>query len=91
MSVRQRQEIQAMLRRQEAGVIDFRLVENHSRLVLKLVGKDLDTQVRAKVSMMPEDLEKQLRPQEIVDLLAYLSLDRPPDDPKAKRIPGTPR
>jgi hypothetical protein len=41
--------------------------------------------------MMPEDLEKQLRPQEIVDLLAYLSLDRPPEDTKARKIPGTPR
>jgi hypothetical protein len=41
--------------------------------------------------MMPEDLEKQLQPQEIVDLISYLSLDRPPDDPKARKIPGTPR
>jgi hypothetical protein len=40
---------------------------------------------------MPEDVEKQLRPQEIADLFAYLCLDRPPEDAKAKKIPGTPR
>ena len=38
---------------------------------------DVDEQFTSKVSLMPEDLEKQLRPQEIVDLLAYLSLDPP--------------
>jgi putative heme-binding domain-containing protein len=73
--------------------------DNEQRVVLKVQGgerktiarKDVDEQFASKLSMMPEDLEKQLRPQEIVDLLAYLSLDRPPEDPKAKRIPGTPR
>ena len=52
---------------------------------------DVDEQITSKLSMMPEDLEKQLRPQEIIDLLAYLSLDRPPEDAKARKIPGTPR
>jgi putative heme-binding domain-containing protein len=73
--------------------------DNEQRVVLKVQGgerktiarKDVDEQFASKLSMMPEDLEKQLRPQEIVDLLAYLSLDRPPDDPKARKIPGTPR
>jgi putative membrane-bound dehydrogenase-like protein len=73
--------------------------DNPQRVVLKVQGgelktiarKDVDEQFTSKVSMMPEDLEKQLRPQEIADLLSYLSLDRPPSDPKAKRIPGTPR
>jgi putative heme-binding domain-containing protein len=72
--------------------------DNAQRVVLKVQGgelktiarKDVEEQFASKLSMMPEDLEKQLRPQEIVDLLSYLSLDRPPDDPKAKRIPGTP-
>ena len=41
--------------------------------------------------MMPEDLEKQLKPQEIADLFAYLTLDRPPADPTAKKIPGAPK
>jgi hypothetical protein len=40
---------------------------------------------------MPEGLEKQMLPQEIADLFAFLTLDRPPSDPKAKPIPGTPR
>ena len=39
---------------------------------------------------MPEDLEKQLKPQEIIDLFAFLALDRPPTDPQARPIPGTP-
>jgi putative membrane-bound dehydrogenase-like protein len=72
--------------------------DNKERVVLKIQGGELKTISRAdveeqftsKLSMMPEDLEKQLRPQEIVDLLEFLSLDRPPDDPKAKRIPGAP-
>lgn len=73
--------------------------DNAQRVVMKVQGGELKTiarvdvedQILSKLSMMPEDLEKQLRPQEIVDLLAYLSLDRPPEDAKAKRIPGTPR
>jgi putative membrane-bound dehydrogenase-like protein len=73
--------------------------DNKERVVLKVQGgelktiarKDVDEQFTSKLSMMPEDLEKQLRPQEIVDLLSYLSLDRPPSDPKARKIPGTPR
>jgi len=45
----------------------------------------------SKASYMPEDLEKQIPPQEIVDLFAYITLDKPPSDPTARRIPGTPR
>lgn len=84
----------------QGQVINGLIVEdNAQRVVLKVQGGELKTIARAdvdeqhtsKVSLMPEDLEKQLRPQEIVDLLAYLSLDRPPEDAKAKRIPGTPR
>ena len=40
--------------------------------------------------MMPEDLEKQLKPQELADLFAYLALDRPPSDPAAKILSGAP-
>jgi hypothetical protein len=35
-------------------------------------------------------MEKQLKPQEIADLFAFIVLDRHPSDPKARRIPGTP-
>ncbi|MFO0928363.1 MAG: hypothetical protein U0736_15205 [Gemmataceae bacterium] len=48
--------------------------------------------VTSKLSLMPEDVEKRLQPQEIADLFALLVLDRHPSDPeKARRIPGTPR
>jgi hypothetical protein len=40
------------------------------------------------LSLMPEDLEKQLQPQELADLFAFLSMDRPPGDPQARSIPG---
>ena len=39
---------------------------------------------------MPENLEQQLKPEELADLFAFLTLDKPPQDPGAKRIPGTP-
>ena len=75
------------------------LVEDSpKRVVLKLQGGKLETIPRddvdmltvSKVSLMPEDVEKQLKPQEIADLFAYLTLDKPPDDPMARKIPGTP-
>jgi putative heme-binding domain-containing protein len=73
--------------------------DNAQRVVLKTQGGKLETIPRgevesmsvSQVSLMPEGLEKQLRPQEIADLFAFLTLDRPPGDPQAKRIPGTPR
>jgi hypothetical protein len=42
----------------------------------------------SKLSMMPEDLEKQLKPAELADLFAFLVLDKPPTDPTAKKLPG---
>ena len=74
-------------------------VENSpQRIVLKLQGGKLETIPRANVeevkvsplSLMPEDLEKQLKPRELIDLFAFLTLDRPAGDPAAKLIPGTP-
>ena len=41
------------------------------------------------LSLMPEDLEKQLKPQELADLFGLLTLDRPPEDPAARRLPGS--
>lgn len=69
------------------------------RIVLKVQGGerkviargDVEQVTVSPVSLMPEDVERQLRPQEIADLFAYLCLDRPPSDPKARTIPGTPR
>jgi putative heme-binding domain-containing protein len=74
-------------------------VENTpQRVVLKLQGGKVETIPRGEVeemkvsplSLMPEDLEKQLKPQEIIDLFAFLALDKPPTDPTAHPIPGTP-
>jgi putative membrane-bound dehydrogenase-like protein len=73
--------------------------DSSQRVVLKVQGGELKTIPRSaideinvsKVSLMPEDLERQLQAQEIADLFAYLCLDRPPSDPKARKIPGTPR
>ena len=75
------------------------LVEDSpKRVVLKLQGGKLETIPRddidmltiSKVSLMPEDVEKQFKPKEIADLFAFLTLDKPPSDPTARRIPGTP-
>ncbi len=76
------------------------LVEDTSqRVVLKVQGGKLETIARgdvddvsvSKVSLMPEGIEKQLKPQEIADLFAFLVLDKPPSDPTARKIPGAPK
>jgi putative membrane-bound dehydrogenase-like protein len=84
----------------DAGqVINGLVVENSpQRVVLKVQGGEIKTIPRdsieqittGKVSMMPEGLERQMQPQEIADLFAYITLDRPPTDPAARRIPGAP-
>lgn len=75
------------------------LVEDSpDRVVLKVQGGTLETIPRTDLdelkttqqSLMPEGMEKQLTPQEWADLFAFLCLDRPPGDPKAKKIPGSP-
>ena len=53
--------------------------------------KDIEKMQVSKLSMMPEGIEKQLKPQEIADLMAFLCLDKHPDDKNARRIPGTPK
>ncbi|MEX0713557.1 MAG: PVC-type heme-binding CxxCH protein [Pirellulales bacterium] len=70
--------------------------DSDQRVVLKVQGGKLETIARddidemdeSKLSLMPEDLEKQLQPAEIADLFAYLTLDKPPEDPTARRLPG---
>lgn len=72
--------------------------DNAQRVVLKVQGGKLETIARADIealkvselSLMPEQLEKQLKPEEIADLFSILTLDKPASDPAAKRIPGTP-
>jgi putative heme-binding domain-containing protein len=76
----------------------LRVEDTPQRIVLKLQGGKVEAIPRdaidemkiSPLSMMPEDLEKQLKPQEVIDLFAFLALDKPPTDPSARRIPGTP-
>ncbi|HVJ68035.1 MAG TPA: PVC-type heme-binding CxxCH protein [Caulifigura sp.] len=73
--------------------------ETEQQIVLKVQGGKLETIPRSEVeadklselSMMPEALEKQLTPQELADLFAFLALDKPPTDPGAKQLSGSPK
>jgi len=72
--------------------------ESEQRVVLKVQGgkietitrEDIDEYKTSEVSLMPEELEKQLTKQEIADLMSYLALDKPPTDSSAKYLPGAP-
>ncbi len=71
--------------------------DTDQRIVLKQQGGKLETIARADVeatklsqlSLMPEELEKQLKPRELADLFAFITLDKPPTDPTARRLPDT--
>ena len=71
--------------------------DGDARVVLKTPGGKLETIARgdvaelisSRLSLMPEDLEKQLTPRELADLFALLTLDKPPSDPSAKKLPGS--
>lgn len=66
------------------------------RVVLKVQGgkleviprDDIDELNVSEISLMPEQLEKQLTQQEIIDLFAFITLDKHPGDPSARRLPG---
>lgn len=72
--------------------------DSKERISLKVQGGKLEIIPRSEVedvqkgknSLMPEGLEKQIQPAEIRDLFGYLLLDKPPEDSKAKKIPGSP-
>ncbi len=69
--------------------------DSPQRVVLKTQGGKQETIARGDVdevrvsqlSLMPEELEKQLKPEELCDLFAFLILDKPPSDPTAKQLP----
>ena len=71
--------------------------DGKERVVLRIQGGKLETIAREQIdeiktsalSLMPEEIEKQFTPQEIVDLFAFLCLDKPPSDPTAKSLPGS--
>jgi putative heme-binding domain-containing protein len=73
--------------------------ESDRRIVLALPGGEKEVIPRidvkytrtSKLSMMPEGIETILGRKELSDLFAFLSLDRPPGDPQARSIPGTPQ
>ena len=82
----------------EGRVITGLLVEDSpQRIVLKVQGGKQEIIPRnqveeftvSKLSLMPEDLEKQYQSAEWVDLFAFLTLDKPPSDPTARRLPGS--
>jgi len=84
---------------EDGRVLTGLLVEDSdARVVLKTQGGKLEIVPRedveqlqvSRLSLMPEELEKQLKSQELADLFALLTLDKPPQDPTAKRLPGTP-
>jgi putative heme-binding domain-containing protein len=72
--------------------------DNDQRVVLKVQGGKLETIARgdidemetSRLSLMPENLEQQLKPEELADLFAFLALDRPPADPAGRRLPDAP-
>ena len=72
--------------------------DNAQRIVMRLPGEGEEAvpknQVKytrtSKLSMMPEGIESLLQKKDLIDLFAYLSMDKPPDDPTAQPIPGAP-
>lgn len=72
--------------------------DSEQRVVLKTQGGkleivprgDVEEQVPSQLSLMPENLEQQLQPQELADLFAFLTFDKHPREPDAEKIPGTP-
>jgi putative membrane-bound dehydrogenase-like protein len=72
--------------------------DNDRRIVLVLPGgarevvprNDVKYTRTSKLSMMPEGIETVFDRKELSDLFAFLCLDRPPDDPQARPIPGAP-
>lgn len=82
---------------EDGKVVSGLLVEDSpQRVILKVQGgkqeviprDSIDEVSKSELSLMPEGIEKLISEQEIVDLFAYLTLDKPPTDPAARRLPG---
>lgn len=82
----------------EGRVVSGLPVEDSAqRVVLKVQGDkqeiiaraDIEEVVPSKLSLMPEGLEKQIQPKEMHDLFAYITLDKPPEDPEARLLIGS--
>jgi putative heme-binding domain-containing protein len=72
--------------------------DNEQRVVIRMPGEGEETVPRnnvkylrvSRLSMMPEGLEGLMAREDLSDLFAFLSLDKPPSDPSARVIPGAP-
>jgi putative heme-binding domain-containing protein len=72
--------------------------DSDQRIVVRMSGEGDEAVPRgnvkytrvSKLSMMPEGIEELLSRRDLADLFAFLSLDKPPDDPAARPIPGAP-
>ncbi|MDG2390725.1 MAG: dehydrogenase [Planctomycetaceae bacterium] len=81
----------------EGRVLNGLLVEDtKSKITLKIQGGKRETIPRAEieilkkspVSLMPEKLEEQIKAQELIDLFAFITLDKHPSDKSARQLPG---
>ncbi len=71
--------------------------DSPQRIVLKVQGGKSEIIPRAEVeevkvgtlSLMPEDIEKQLTEKEWADLFSFLTLDKHPSDKSARKLPGS--
>lgn len=71
--------------------------DSPQRVVLKVQGgkqeviarSEIDEIQVSEISLMPEQIEKQLTPQEIADLFAFISLDKHPSDKTARKLAGS--
>ncbi len=84
----------------EGRILNGLLVEDTpERITLKVQGGKLETIPKAAIeiskkselSLMPEELEKQINAEEMIDLFAYITLDKHPSDPNARRLAGSRR
>ncbi|MCA9031079.1 MAG: c-type cytochrome [Planctomycetaceae bacterium] len=72
--------------------------ESDTQVILKIQGgkreiiprDQIEEYKTSEVSLMPDELEKQLTPQQLADLFAFLALDQPPGSPDAKLLNGAP-
>jgi len=71
--------------------------QGSTRTVLKLQGGKteivpadaIESMRTSPISLMPEGIEQQLTRRELVDLFAFLRLDKPPTDPSARLLPDS--
>ena len=87
------------IRTEDGTVVTGLLVSrDKEKTVLKVQGgkeqtileKEIETFLQDKKSLMPEGIENQLSPQELFDLFALLTLEKPPESKENTILSGTP-